>query len=606
MPQIPYQPFSSVTNQLQPTGERRLDLPQEAFGIGVAKAKIGRGEVLGSIGKEVFTRAMALQQMQQETEAIQADTAHAERVGTLRADYISKLGQNAGPEAYEEFKKKVKESYDQGRESLSFAAAKMYDKNALTTSERAITSGAEHTGHQMLKQRLGAEQSAIAVAMNEASMASTYSEHQALMQKALQPNMRFHAASGSGDKITLESNKKLVADGLRAWIEHMRDEDPERAKVEFETHRKELEAAGVKEADQLKKSVDQEVQQRDAISIANDISRKALISFKGDGPQMTQEEATDEARTQAEKKYKDPKVIEGIVEQTRNAYRRSEGAYKDEQWHYQTTAENIIQEKKPTDLDAYKRSSTEAAKTYDKGSARTKEIIKKAIKNSQAPEYTKDIRASAMVRDQLLGMTINGDASKFFDKELYDPELMKTLTAHDHQILTKEKQKLSLPAGADVEYSYVRQALAHIGAERKDAMVKAGIDPENKSQRDDYDLFSGRLKTAIEAFAQGNDNRLPSMREIVDKIFPKLIQQVPQDSWENRWIREPLNKKMKTGIMFEEPEFKHEFPDKAVEEYIKTSAKSGKVLTTEQARQELHLVRYGAALQRQRKAAEEK
>jgi hypothetical protein len=99
---------------------------------------------------KIFTRAIAMQELQNETIARNADAKASKEMGFLHADFQTKLGLNAGPQALEKYTKDLTDVYQRNRAALpNDDARRRYDANALSVLNRSIFNGAGHSGEQV-------------------------------------------------------------------------------------------------------------------------------------------------------------------------------------------------------------------------------------------------------------------------------------------------------------------------------------------------------------------------------------------------------------------------------------------------------------------------
>jgi hypothetical protein len=103
MPQVPYQGFPepSRPEEVQQIGTPniRISTPAEAFGVGIAHAVEGLGKDATQVGNELFSRALALQQLQNETDSIKAKSTNIQRMSEEQNKFLTQEGLNAGPQA---------------------------------------------------------------------------------------------------------------------------------------------------------------------------------------------------------------------------------------------------------------------------------------------------------------------------------------------------------------------------------------------------------------------------------------------------------------------------------------------------------------------------
>ena len=155
MAQIPYSPVPTVAPSEAPTPGFRLNTPEGAFGGGVAGATQGLGQSISSTGNELFGRAIAMQQLANESEAREADSNYMVAAGDLHAKYNSLQGK-AAVDAYPEYTKNLKELRVKMRDGLSSQISqKMFDAQSLGTMGRSIFNGAGHAASETKKYAIG-------------------------------------------------------------------------------------------------------------------------------------------------------------------------------------------------------------------------------------------------------------------------------------------------------------------------------------------------------------------------------------------------------------------------------------------------------------------
>ena len=83
--QVPYTGTQEVSPQLEPTQQVHEDTPVAAFGGAVAGAITHMGEVAEGAGKELFARAYAMQEL---NEQVKADSASADAMDKMTDRYL--------------------------------------------------------------------------------------------------------------------------------------------------------------------------------------------------------------------------------------------------------------------------------------------------------------------------------------------------------------------------------------------------------------------------------------------------------------------------------------------------------------------------------------
>src|SRR6516164_3137285 len=109
MPQVPEIP--GVIPQVQPF-ERPVPLPgveapPGAFGVGIADAVKTFGGDVSKASDEVFSRALALRQLQVEGKLRDLTTNYYNEIAPIEQEFLTREGENASPEALSEYNAKI-------------------------------------------------------------------------------------------------------------------------------------------------------------------------------------------------------------------------------------------------------------------------------------------------------------------------------------------------------------------------------------------------------------------------------------------------------------------------------------------------------------------
>lgn len=155
MAQIPYTPYSTV-DPSGGGGERvTVSTPPAAFGVNVAQAVEGLGGQLEKSGDELFTRAMALQDLRNETDAREAQTSYAEKASELHAQYGALEGKAAadGLQGYIKAQADLRTQYRDGLKTQF--AQRYYDRDTLPFMQRNIFSAAGHAADENKRSVIG-------------------------------------------------------------------------------------------------------------------------------------------------------------------------------------------------------------------------------------------------------------------------------------------------------------------------------------------------------------------------------------------------------------------------------------------------------------------
>lgn len=155
MPQVPYSAVPQEAAQASPVGKISTAVSGDAFGTSVARSIEGLGKTTERAGEELFSRAYAMQQLENETEAKYADATYAIKAGEMHADYNSLQGKQA-VDGYKPYSKALEEERIKIRNGLkSDNAKKAYDSQSLSVMSRTVFNGAGHAATENKRWAIG-------------------------------------------------------------------------------------------------------------------------------------------------------------------------------------------------------------------------------------------------------------------------------------------------------------------------------------------------------------------------------------------------------------------------------------------------------------------
>src|SRR5258708_5871976 len=148
MAQVPGLTPSAQPGALAP--EVNLPVPVDAFGGAIGHALEGLGSQIEQSSDRIWSRAVEMQGLKNETDAKEADAKYMMQSGIMHADFINKEGQNAGPEALQKHIQDLQDLRVNIRGSLSNPAAqRMYDGSSLVFMGLNIFNAAEPSVQHM-------------------------------------------------------------------------------------------------------------------------------------------------------------------------------------------------------------------------------------------------------------------------------------------------------------------------------------------------------------------------------------------------------------------------------------------------------------------------
>lgn len=175
MPQVPYSPVPDVSPQDIPAPKIRLQTNPDMFGANVGGAIRSLGSTEEQVGNELFSRAVGMQQLRNETDRTNAVAAYEMAANEEQVKFLSLRGSNAvnGLEGYRNTINDLRQQY---RDSLpNDMARKMYDSSTLGIQNRLLVGAGGHAASEnrtsfgnSLRAEIDAKKDSAAYARNDA------------------------------------------------------------------------------------------------------------------------------------------------------------------------------------------------------------------------------------------------------------------------------------------------------------------------------------------------------------------------------------------------------------------------------------------------------
>lgn len=182
---VPYTGTPSVAPEQPATPTRQVNAPIEAFGGAVAQATQHLGQVEASTGDELFARANAIQQLNEQASASKAAADLTTGLATEYAKYTTLEGKDA-VDYLPTYLKNVNDMRDKIRGTLNSPyAQRAYDQESRNTISRTMFSAAKHAGDQNKVYIVG---SATDKATADANFAGQHPEDTGAYEQAIQTN----------------------------------------------------------------------------------------------------------------------------------------------------------------------------------------------------------------------------------------------------------------------------------------------------------------------------------------------------------------------------------------------------------------------------------
>lgn len=286
MPQVPYVPYSTERPSDQGTPHANVATPGAAFGENIGKALEGLGKTVEGAGSELFSRAVAMQELSNRAEADNLVTNYTIEAGKRHANFSAARGKNAvdGLEPYYKDLSTTRE--DIRGSSTNPAVQRLYDSETRGTMARTMFNGAGHAATENKKYLDDA-----ATASISASLDTVYANptDEATYQAAVK-DVKAKIGTQSGIRGWSEAEEmmmggKAVSSLTASRIIGLSRTSPESASEMLEKNRDNLRGPDIQKAEQ---AVHGQLRQTGARNISDAVN-------KGFGPYMTQ---ADISRTQ--------------------------------------------------------------------------------------------------------------------------------------------------------------------------------------------------------------------------------------------------------------------------------------------------------------------
>jgi len=516
MAQIPYSPVPSVAPSEAATPGFRLNVPEGAFGGGVAAATQELGTRVSAVGNELFGRAIALQQLNNESEAREADAQYMMKAGELHANYQSLEGK-ARVDAFPKYSQDLQDLRTQIRGGLSNSMAqKMYDASSLSTMGRSIFNGAGAAASANKEWAHGA-----VTAQHDLIVKGVYDDpnNESAFRQAIDNNHKTAAtraaltAGGASPErvelITKQGDSTIAANRILGMARNQ----PYQASQLLKQYKDEGLLFG-KDAEVVQNKVESLTQTVGADAIAGQTLGKYL---QPDGTySKSSSEMQAEAVAVAKKAYPDDPKMETAATTAfdRKFNQHSWAVQQDQREVTQQLNSYIVKGVRNTDMlppDLLKQMSPAQIKAFP----------------AQANTYQRsiDTQTNQAAYEKFLGL-YNNDNGKFMETDfMLEPGLNKS----DRDRFLKLQRQAN--ANGDPRVS---KAIQTLRGSVPGTLESLGIYRRDAKNPEDYDRFTGALHEAIQSYQETN-GKPPNEQALSKEIFPNLIMQVTDpDKWFGR------------------------------------------------------------------------
>lgn len=519
MPQVPYNPVPSVQPSGQGTPELRVNTPSDAFGVGVGQAIQGLGGTIEKVGDEVFARGLALQKLQNETLAKQADTDYMIKAGEMHAKFSALEGQEA-VDAYPEYAKGLQTAREQIRAGLNSDETKrMYDSQSLSTMGRSIFNGAGHSATEQKKWSAGVVDSNIRAQQDGVYASPKDDVSVARTEKAIEAGVRTKGdLHGWSDEQTDQEVKREISTTRAMQVQGLARTDPVKALEMFDKYKDTMTA---KDAYNTEQVVQRQSYTTGARIIAGNINKDLYDPDKApDAKERPLSDRVAEGRDLARQQRPDDPLYEDYVtkaiESNYNNYKQIKN--QDNEAARQTVEGALLglnnpQGKVPSTMDEL-RADPAAATAFD----RMKPMQQRAVLKTLAQNSKGDVTETPERREryhELLGMSQTAPA-EFLDQNMSAEDIPAKWKTE----LYKDQLKIQKGQAGDPRVAAAMQQL-------EGSLRGAGITPQTK---DEYNKYKGALMGSMQAFR--DEYKKPPSADDIQRMGARLLQDKATRWWQ--------------------------------------------------------------------------
>lgn len=533
MAQVPYKPFPTEQPSERGPGGISVSTPIAAFGGAVGQALEGLSSKVEGASNELFTRALAIQNLRNETEAREADSKYMIAAGQAHADFNALEGK-ARVDAFPGHMENLQKLRTDIRDKLSNPMAqKMYDSQSLSTMGRTIFNAAGAAASANKQWAVGTAKAQIDL---DAKTVEDNPQDEVLYQAKKQRVLSgvgtlsalqgFETGGAEEQDLALKATSQLR---LRQLIGLSRTQ-PFEAGTKLEKYRKDLTEDDYLKADN---TITTQARAVGSANIAQDIYREGSGDDKG--PSMSLKDMEDEARKRARAlRPNDPIMENHAVAALHGIFNQDKYAKKQEDWENGQIIDDAISKGVRDEREL--RLDPRVAAAVDALPKDKRLGIPGAINRFNA---ARDKVTNQDTYQRLYGLS-NNDVEAFLNTDLTNEKLGQS----DMKTLMGRQQKLKENQNADPRVS---RAQGWIRGAMGSQLEALGIFSRTKDNKDDYDHYTGALQSALDVWQEAH-KKPPTYEEVTTKIAPEVLKQRDEPGW--LW---GTNKT---------PFFKQEVPDK--------------------------------------------
>lgn len=517
MAQVPYSPVPQVAPSSQALPSPSADVPAAAFGGDVAQAIGGLGKAMESSANELFGRAVALQNLNNETEASEAESTFMIEAGKLHADFNALQGKArvdafpAHQQALEQLRGKIGDGL--GNEM----SRKLYTTRSRATLGRTLFNAAGAAATANKQWTTGVVQSSLDLAVktieDNPKDEGLFQQQLGKIKKAaldLSAQMGF----GEGSPQEVEAVTKAISKAWSQRLVGLSRTSPFEAQKLLEANKTKMISDDFLKADT---SVRTQVRAVGSANIANEVW--AAGQETPGRPARTLEQMEVEAERKAKSiDPDDPILANTAVAAVRTKFNQAKHATTQERLTNEQIVLGALQSGARNEQELLADQKVAAAfEALPSSSA-----LKKSPLNYQLNKYNtqRDIEVQDANWLRLRGLSISNPID-FLNTNLN----AENLSNEKRDWLLNQRDKLIKQQGADPR---VTQAMRMLRGTYGAQMEALKIFTRDKDSPADYDKFTGALAIALDDYVATN-KKPADANTIIKEIGPNLMKSVTEE-----------------------------------------------------------------------------
>lgn len=241
MPKIPYQPYPDVVPGSGAIPKIGVSTPPDVFGANIGGALQSAGAAIERGANELYDRALAFQQMRNETTARNISVDVATQMGQMREDYLQKRGVDAAP-ALRDYQQQLQDYRQKTLENIQNPfVKKMVDSEVTGRINRDLDYAGNHSAEETRKSYSDSAKARINLAKTDAL--NNWGDDIGF-RKSLdiirQENAAQGVANGLTKDITDYQTYDDIAEANRNRVYGMAVQNPEKARGYYNQHKEEF------------------------------------------------------------------------------------------------------------------------------------------------------------------------------------------------------------------------------------------------------------------------------------------------------------------------------------------------------------------------------